>query len=166
PFHRSVLVDPAYTAENGSFDVYTTWIESDYDNQLEPYSGAADDGEPEEREQVTVEVEGRRLEVVLPAGLGAATTAAATKKSKRGGGKKSGAAVSGDSLTSPMQGTVVKVVAGDGDEVSEGDQVVVIEAMKMEQPITAHKSGVITGLAAEIGATIGAGEVIADIKDA
>lgn len=164
PFHRSVLADPAYTAENGSFDVYTTWIESDYDNQLEPYSGAQDTAEAGERERVTVEVDGRRLEVVLPAGLDAGTQS--SKKTKRGAGKKSGAAVSGDSLTSPMQGTVVKLAVGDGDEVAEGDHVIVIEAMKMEQPITAHKAGVVTGLAAEVGATISAGEVIADIKDA
>lgn len=163
PFHRSVLTDPAYTAENDSFDVYTTWIESDYDNQLEPYAGAQDVAEADERERVTVEVDGRRLEVVLPAGLDAGTQS--SKKAKRGAAKKASATVSGDSLTSPMQGTVVKLAVSDGDEVAEGDHIIVIEAMKMEQPITAHKAGVVTGLAAEIGATIGAGEVIADIKD-
>lgn len=167
PFHRSVLDDPAYTADNGSFDVYTTWIENEYDNQLAPYAGTAESGEEQERERVTVEVDGRRLDVVLPAGLGAgAAPASGEKKSKRGAGKKSGTSVSGDSLTSPMQGTVVKIAVEDGTEVAEGDQVIVIEAMKMEQPINAHKSGVVTGMSTEIGVTLSAGEIIADIKDA
>lgn len=167
PFHRAVVDDPAYTAENGSFDVYTTWIETDYDNQLKPYAGATEIDEPAERERVTVEVGGKRVEVTLPGGLGASAVASGNgaKKSKRKGGKSSGAAVSGDSLTSPMQGTVVKIAVEEGQEVAEGDQIVVIEAMKMEQPINAHKAGIITGLTTEVGATVGAGEVIADIKD-
>ncbi|GAA2071780.1 biotin carboxylase N-terminal domain-containing protein [Aeromicrobium halocynthiae] len=172
PFHRDVLDDPAYNAlptqdGEGSFDVYTTWIETDYDNQLEPYGGGSESAEPSERERVVVEVGGKRLEVVLPGGLGAAAPAAgAAKKPKRKGGGGGAAAVSGDSLTSPMQGTVVKIAVEEGQQVAEGDQVVVIEAMKMEQPITAHKSGTLTGLKAEIGATVGAGEVIAEIVDA
>ncbi len=167
PFHRDVLDNPAYNASEGSFDVYTTWIETDYDNQLEPYSGAAPGDDPAERERVVVEVGGKRLEVVLPEGLGAVAAVAgggkkAGKKRKAGGG---GAAVSGDSLTSPMQGTVVKLAVEEGQEVAEGDLVLVIEAMKMEQPINAHKAGTVTGLEAEVGATIGAGAVIATIAD-
>jgi len=165
PFHASVLTDPAYTAADGSFDVYTTWIENDYDNRLEPYAGSsADSAEPVERERVTVEVAGKRLEVVLPGGLGSAAAPTA-KKSKRKAGKGASAAVSGDALTSPMQGTVVKLAVEDGQQVSEGDLVLVIEAMKMEQPINAQKAGVVTGLSAEIGATLGAGAVICEIKD-
>jgi acetyl-CoA/propionyl-CoA carboxylase biotin carboxyl carrier protein len=168
PFHRDVLDDPAYNASNGSFDVYTTWIETDYDNQLEPYAGTSETDEPAERERVVVEVAGKRVEVVLPGGLGAVAGAASggAKKQKRKGGKAAGAAASGDSLTSPMQGTVVKVAVEEGQEVAAGDTVLVIEAMKMEQPITAHKAGTVTGLSAEIGATIGAGEVVATIADA
>nr|WP_283251850.1 biotin carboxylase N-terminal domain-containing protein [Aeromicrobium duanguangcaii] len=167
PFHRSVLDDPAYNASNGSFDVYTTWIETEYDNQLEPYSGEHGSDEAGERERVTVEVGGKRVEVVLPGGLGASAAAAGGgKKAKRKGGKSAGAAASGDSLTSPMQGTVVKLAVEEGQEVAEGDLVVVIEAMKMEQPINAHKAGSVVGLVAVIGETIGAGAVIADIKDA
>ncbi len=166
PFHRDVLDNPAYNASEGSFDVYTTWIETDYDNQLEPYSGTNETDEPGERERVTVEVGGKRVEVVLPGGLGASAAAAGgAKKAKRKGGKSAGAAASGDSLTSPMQGTVVKLAVEDGQEVAEGDLVVVIEAMKMEQPINAHKAGTITGLAAAIGETVGAGAVLCDIKD-
>ncbi|WP_255955825.1 MULTISPECIES: biotin carboxylase N-terminal domain-containing protein [Aeromicrobium] len=166
PFHRDVLDNPAYNASEGSFDVYTTWIETDYDNQLEPYSGGHEADEAGERERVTVEVGGKRVEVVLPGGLGASAAAAGGKKAKRKGGKSAGAAASGDSLTSPMQGTVVKLAVEEGQEVAEGDLVVVIEAMKMEQPINAHKAGSIVGLVAVIGETIGAGAVIADIKDA
>ena len=167
PFHRSIVDDPAYTASEGSFDVYTTWIETDYDNQLEPYSGEAGEAdEPGEREKVTVEVGGKRVEVVLPAGFGAGTASAAgPKKPKRKAGGGGGAAVSGDSLTSPMQGTVVKIAVEDGQDVAEGDLVVVIEAMKMEQPINAHKAGTISNLAATVGETITAGAVVADIKD-
>ncbi len=169
PFHRSVIDDPAFNAANGSFDVYTTWIETDYDNQLEPYAGAGADGdEPAERERVVVEVGGKRVEVVLPGGLGASAAASGggAKKPKRKAGGGGGAAVSGDSLTSPMQGTVVKIAVEEGQEVAEGDTVVVIEAMKMEQSITAHKAGTVTGLNATIGETVGAGAVIADILDA
>ena len=171
PFHRDVLDNPAYNASGGSFDVYTTWIETDYDNQLEPYvPTGADADEPAERERVVVEVGGKRVEVVLPGGLGAVAGAGAlaggAKKPKRKGGGGGGAAVSGDALTSPMQGTVVKVAVEEGQVVAEGDLVLVIEAMKMEQPITAHKAGTLTGLSAEVGATIGAGEVVATIADA
>ncbi len=168
PFHRSVVDDPAFTAEGGSFDVYTTWIETDYDNQLEPYSGAsADADEPVERERVVVEVGGKRVEVVLPGGLGAsAAGGGGTKKAKRKAGKAAGAAASGDSLVAPMQGTVVKVTVEEGQEVAAGDQIVVVEAMKMEQPINAHKAGIVTGLKVEVGGPIGSGEVVAEIKDA
>ncbi|CAN5372129.1 biotin carboxylase N-terminal domain-containing protein [soil metagenome] len=165
PFHRSVVDNPAFTAADGNFTVYTTWIETDYVNTLEPYTGAAETDEPAERERVTVEVGGKRIEVVLPGGLGASVSAGAAKKPKRGGGKKAGAAASGDSLTSPMQGTIVKVAVEEGQEVAEGDLIVVLEAMKMEQPLNAHRAGVVTGLAAEVGVTVGAGAVIAEIKD-
>ncbi|WP_286931358.1 acetyl/propionyl/methylcrotonyl-CoA carboxylase subunit alpha [Aeromicrobium phoceense] len=166
PFHRDVLDNAAYNASEGSFDVYTTWIETDYDNQLEPYSGPSETDEPGERERVTVEVGGKRVEVVLPGGLGASAAATGTKKAKRKAGKSAGAAASGDSLTSPMQGTVVKLAVEEGQEVAEGDLVLVIEAMKMEQPINAHKAGTVTGLSAAIGETVGAGAVICDLKDA
>ena len=168
PFHRSVVDDPAFTAADGNFTVYTTWIETDYVNELEPYAGTSEDAEPQERERVTVEVGGKRVEVVLPGGLGAsaAATAGTAKKAKRKGGKGAGAAASGDSLVAPMQGTVVKVTVEEGATVKAGDQIIVVEAMKMEQPINAHKDGVITGLTVTVGGPIGSGEVVAEIKDA
>jgi acetyl-CoA/propionyl-CoA carboxylase biotin carboxyl carrier protein len=163
-FHRVVVRDPAFTADNGSFDVHTRWIETEFTNTIEPYAGAsADEPEPAERERVIVEVGGKRLEVVLPAGLGAAATSTA-KAPRRGGGRKVAAAATGDSLTSPMQGTIVKVAVEEGQQVSAGDLIVVLEAMKMEQPLNAHKDGTVTTLAAEVGQTVTAGAVICELK--
>jgi acetyl-CoA/propionyl-CoA carboxylase biotin carboxyl carrier protein len=168
PFHRAVVRDEAFTSE--PFTVHTRWIETEWDNQVPPYSAApAEHGEPEERQTVVVEVGGRRLEVSLPAGLatgGGAPAAAAGAKPRRRGGGHGGSAASGDALTSPMQGTIVKVAISDGDTVAAGDLVVVLEAMKMEQPIAAHKAGTVTGLSAEVGATVTSGAVICTIADA
>jgi len=163
PFHRVVVDDPAYIGDGKTFSVFTSWIETEFDNQLEPYTGGAEAEEPAERERVTVEVGGKRVEVILPGGLGATAVAAGGAKKSKRSGKKSGAAASGDSLTSPMQGTIVKIAVEEGQEVAAGDLVVVLEAMKMEQPLNAHKAGVITSLNAEVGVTVGAGSVIADI---
>ena len=171
PFHAAVVDDPAFIGSPAeqpeSFDVYTQWIETDFDNQITPYAGdSADAPEPDERNKVTVEVGGRRLEVVLPAGLAAiGGGAGGAKKPKRAAGKKSGAAASGDAVASPMQGTIVKVTVEEGASVEEGDTIVVLEAMKMEQPIKAHKAGTVTGLKAEVGSGVTNGEVICEIKD-
>ncbi len=168
PFHRAVVSDPAYVGDGGTFSVYTTWIETDFDNQITPYGGeSAEADEPGERQTVVVEVGGRRLEVILPAGLGGISTGggAGAKKPKRAAGKKAGAGASGDSVTSPMQGTIVKIAVEEGQQVAEGDVVVVLEAMKMEQPLKAHKAGTVTGLQAEVGATVTNGAVICELKD-
>lgn len=168
PFHQAVVRDPAYVGDGTSFDVYTQWIETDFDNQITPYAGdSAEAEEAGERQTVVVEVGGKRLEVSLPGGLGglaAGPAAGGAKKAKRAGGKKAGAAASGDAVTSPMQGTIVKVVVEEGQEVAEGDTVVVIEAMKMEQPLKAHKAGTVTGLNAEVGATVTNGAVICEVR--
>ncbi|MGZ5409233.1 MAG: acetyl/propionyl/methylcrotonyl-CoA carboxylase subunit alpha [Aeromicrobium sp.] len=165
PFHRAVVDNPAYIGDGKTFTVFTSWIETEFDNQLEPYAGGAEVEEPADRERVTVEVGDKRVEVVLPAGLGASPLAAGKDKKARRSGKKAGAAAGGNSLTSPMQGTIVKIAVEEGQEVAAGDLVVVLEAMKMEQPLNAHKAGVITGLNAEVGVTVGAGSVIAEITD-
>ncbi len=168
PFHRAVVEDPAYVGDGTTFSVFTSWIETEFDNRIEPYAGdTAEADEPVERQRVTVEVGGKRLEVVLPAGLGgiAAPAGAGAAKPKRAKGKKSGGAVSGDAVASPMQGTIVKVAVEEGAEVVEGDVIVVLEAMKMEQPLKAHKAGTVTGLQAEVGATVTNGAVICELKD-
>ncbi|HET6743027.1 MAG TPA: biotin/lipoyl-containing protein, partial [Kribbella sp.] len=166
PFHAAVVSDPAFVGTDG-FKVHKRWIETEYDNQLTPYDGPkADVPEDADRETVTVEVGGKRIEVVLPAGVGGIAPAAGAKKkpARRTGGTKS-AAASGDALSSPMQGTIVKIAVEEGATVTEGDLIVVLEAMKMEQPLNAHKSGTITGLTAEVGATVSAGAPICEIKD-
>jgi acetyl-CoA/propionyl-CoA carboxylase biotin carboxyl carrier protein len=167
PFHRKVVRDEAFTSE--PFTVHNRWIETEFDNDLAPYAGgtdATDDAEP--RETVVVEVGGKRLEVSLPAGLGASAGGGGGAKKaapKRSAKKASGAAASGDTLTSPMQGTIVKVAVEDGATVEAGDLVVVLEAMKMEQPLNAHKSGTVTGLSAAVGEVVTSGAALCDIKD-
>ncbi|WP_433299603.1 acetyl/propionyl/methylcrotonyl-CoA carboxylase subunit alpha [Pseudonocardia sp. CA-142604] len=170
PFHRLVVDDPAFAAtEEEGFTVHTRWIETEWDNTVAPFEGGEDTEEDSgPRQTVVVEVGGRRLEVSLPGDLaiggggGAATKAAAPRK--RGGGR-GGSKASGDAVTAPMQGTIIKVAVSDGDTVSAGDLVVVLEAMKMENPVLAHKDGTVTGLAAEAGSSVSQGTVICEIKD-
>ncbi|AEM87841.1 acetyl/propionyl/methylcrotonyl-CoA carboxylase subunit alpha [Streptomyces violaceusniger] len=166
PFHQAVVVDPAFTSE--PFTIHTRWIETEFNNTITPFAPVSpdEDEEPTGRETVVVEVGGKRLEVSLPASLGVATApAGGSKKPKRKAVKKSGSAASGDALASPMQGTIVKVAVNEGDTVAEGDLIVVLEAMKMEQPLNAHRAGTVKGLAAEVGASITSGAVICEIKD-
>lgn len=173
PFHRTVVKDPAFAPElTGStepFQVHTRWIETEFTNDIPPFAApGADEAETDTRETVVVEVGGKRLEVSLPASLGmplARAAVAGGAKPKRKAAKKSGSAASGDSLASPMQGTIVKVAVEEGQEVEEGELVVVLEAMKMEQPINAHRSGTVKGLTAEVGNSVTSGAVICEIKD-
>ncbi|MFD9723339.1 acetyl/propionyl/methylcrotonyl-CoA carboxylase subunit alpha [Streptomyces sp. NPDC059072] len=171
PFHRAVVTDPAFAPTDGNpFTVYTRWIETEFVNEIPAFTApAADDTEDEPgRETVVVEVGGKRLEVSLPSSLGmtlARTAAAGGAKPKRRAAKKSGPAASGDTLASPMQGTIVKVAVEEGQRVEEGELIVVLEAMKMEQPLNAHRSGTIVGLTAEVGASLTSGATICEIKD-
>ncbi len=168
PFHRVVLDDPAFApAEGGRFKVHTRWIETEFNNTIPMYSGAPGsvDSDDEERTTVVVEVNGKRMEVSLPELGGAAKPAAKpSTKSRKSRSARGAAKASGDELTSPMQGTIVKVAVSDGDTVAEGDLVLVLEAMKMEQPITAHKAGKVSGLSAKPGDTVTSGAVLATIK--
>ncbi|MFD8096286.1 acetyl/propionyl/methylcrotonyl-CoA carboxylase subunit alpha [Streptomyces malaysiensis] len=166
PFHQAVVTDPAFTSE--PFTIHTRWIETEFHNTITPFTPTGTDEAEEStgRETVVVEVGGKRLEVSLPASLGVATApAGGSKKPKRKAVKKSGSAASGDALASPMQGTIVKVAVNEGDTVAEGDLIVVLEAMKMEQPLNAHRAGTVKGLAAEVGTSITSGAVICEIKD-
>jgi acetyl-CoA/propionyl-CoA/long-chain acyl-CoA carboxylase, biotin carboxylase, biotin carboxyl carrier protein len=172
PFHRAVVSDPAFIGDNDGFAVHTRWIETEWNNTIEPFTGGGplDEDDARPRQKVVVEVGGRRLEVSLPADLalsngGGDPAGVIRKKPKpRKRGALAGAAASGDAVTAPMQGTVVKVAVEEGQEVTAGDLVVVLEAMKMENPVTAHKDGTITGLAVEAGAAITQGTVLAEIK--
>ncbi|MGA4785762.1 MULTISPECIES: acetyl/propionyl/methylcrotonyl-CoA carboxylase subunit alpha [Nocardia] len=176
PFDRHIVTNPAFVGDGTKFDVYTKWIENEWENTIEPYTGAQpiEDEEEGARQTVVVEVGGRRLEVSLPgqfsvgagaagaAGNGAGVIRKKPKPRKRGGA--GGSAASGDAVTAPMQGTVVKVAVEEGQSVEAGDLIAVLEAMKMENPVNAHKSGVVTGLAVEAGAAITQGTVLAEIK--
>jgi acetyl-CoA/propionyl-CoA carboxylase biotin carboxyl carrier protein len=164
PFHRAVVRDPAFTGE--PFTVFTRWIETEFANDIPPFAGTVEEAaEPDARETIVVEVGGKRLEVSLPASFGGSSTVARKAAPKRTAAKKSGAAASGDSLTAPMQGTIVKVAVAEGDVVEAGQMIVVLEAMKMEQPLNAHKAGTVTALTAEVGAVVTSGMTICDIKD-
>ncbi|MGL3806497.1 acetyl/propionyl/methylcrotonyl-CoA carboxylase subunit alpha [Paeniglutamicibacter sp. R2-26] len=170
PFHRAVMADPAFTPEEGPFTVHTRWIETEFSNDIPAWdpSTAGTAAEDSARNAITVEVGGKRLEVVLPASLGsfsAAGNGSKSKKKKREARGGATTATSGADLVSPMQGTIVKVAVANGDTVSEGDLIVVLEAMKMEQPLTAHCSGVVSGLEAVAGDTVSAGTVLASIGE-
>ncbi|MFI9506573.1 acetyl/propionyl/methylcrotonyl-CoA carboxylase subunit alpha [Nocardia sp. NPDC052566] len=176
PFHRAIVEDPAFIGDGAKFDVYTKWIENEWVNTVEPFTGGgapADEDEELPRQKVVVEVGGRRVEVSLPgnftvggggsaAGNGAGVVRKKPKPRKRGGA--GAGAASGDAVTAPMQGTVVKVAVEEGQAVEAGDLIVVLEAMKMENPVNAHKAGVVTGLSVEAGAAITQGTVLAEIK--
>jgi acetyl-CoA/propionyl-CoA carboxylase biotin carboxyl carrier protein len=165
PFHRAVVADPAFAGE--PLRVHTRWIETEFDTPM-PAQETAEAAEPAERERLTVEVGGKRLEVVVPAGLGVAGgTGSQGAERSRGGGRsrRSAPASGGATLVSPMQGTIVKIAASEGQRVSAGDVIVVLEAMKMEQPLTAHKDGTVTGLAVEVGQTVSAGAAICELAD-
>lgn len=168
PFHRVVLDDPAFApAEGGDFKVHTRWIETEFNNTIPMYSGAPGsvDSDEDERTTVVVEVNGKRMEVSLPdLGGGAKPAAKPASKTRKSRSARGAAKGGGDELTSPMQGTIVKVAASDGDTVAEGDLILVLEAMKMEQPITAHKAGKVSGLSAKAGDTVTSGAVLATIK--
>ncbi|MFF8283614.1 acetyl/propionyl/methylcrotonyl-CoA carboxylase subunit alpha [Streptomyces albus] len=177
PFHRTVVRDAAFAPEvkgreGEPFDVHTRWIETEFVNEIKPFAAPAtaeEDAEEASRETVVVEVGGKRLEVSLPSSLGMPLARAAVeggaRKPRRKAAKKSASAASGDALASPMQGTIVKVAVEEGQTVEEGELIIVLEAMKMEQPINAHRAGTVKDLNAEIGASVSAGAVICEIKD-
>ncbi|PPF24612.1 acetyl-/propionyl-CoA carboxylase subunit alpha [Rathayibacter rathayi] len=166
PFHRAIVEDPAFAPAGGApFSIYTRWIETEFENTIPAWSGEPGaTPEAAARQNVVVEVDGRRVEVTLPGdfvGSGPARGAAAATPKRRGSSSVS--TVTGDSVASPMQATIVKVAVAEGDTVVAGDLVVVLEAMKMEQPLTAHKDGTVTTLNAQAGSTVPAGHVLLHI---
>ncbi|MEU7786118.1 MULTISPECIES: acetyl/propionyl/methylcrotonyl-CoA carboxylase subunit alpha [unclassified Amycolatopsis] len=168
PFDRVIVDDPAFIGDENGFSVHTRWIETEFDNKIEPFVAPdLETAEEEPRQNVVVEVGGRRLEVSLPGGFaleggGGGGAAVKAKPRKRAGGTK--AAVSGDAVTAPMQGTIVKVAVEEGQTVEAGELIVVLEAMKMENPVTAHKAGTVTGLSVEVGAAVTQGTQLLELK--
>lgn len=174
PFHRAVLNSPAYAPEDPAqpFSVYTSWIESEFMDvcrALAPAAPATEAATEEPAtERVVVEVGGKRLEVVIPAGLNIGGARGARPNAARRPARRSAAkapTASGASLSSPMQGTIVKIAVEEGTQVEAGELIVVLEAMKMEQPLVAHKSGKVTSLTAQVGASVSSGTVICEIQD-
>ena len=175
PFHRKIVNDPAFigsATDNGvgKFGIYTRWIETEWTNDIEAWSGVAEAGaEPAERNAVVVEVDGKRIEVSLPkrlfagGGAAAATSSAGAAPKRRGGGSAS--AASGNAVVAPMQSTVVKIAVSVGDSINAGDTVIVLEAMKMEQPMSSPKTGVVKAIGASVGETVGAGTVLIEFED-
>jgi acetyl-CoA/propionyl-CoA carboxylase biotin carboxyl carrier protein len=167
PFHRAVVDDPAFAPAGPDvpFSVHTRWVETEFAGRQPTLAEDETDGSGlEPRERITVEVDGRRVEVTLPTGFGMPSTAM-PPRAARGPSARRKAVPSGDTVTCPMQATVIKVAVLDGQEVKAGDLVAVLEAMKMEQPITAHRSGRIAGLAVEAGAQIARGAVLCAIVE-
>ncbi|MGH3289665.1 MAG: biotin/lipoyl-containing protein, partial [Streptosporangiaceae bacterium] len=169
PFHRAVVTDPAFAAPDGSLRVHTRWIETEFSAPMPDQEPAAT-AEAADREAITVEVGGKRLSVVVPAALsqpGRTPSGPISAERVRGASRsrRTVPAAGGDTLVSPMQGTIVKIAVADGERVTAGDVIVVLEAMKMEQPLTAHKDGTVTGLAVAVGQTVTAGAPICELKD-
>lgn len=169
PFHRKVVRDPAFTAEDGAFGVYTRWIETEFVNDIAPWDGELESpGTEAARHTVVVEVGGKRLEVSLPDRIAVSPSTAgrpaAVPPSRRSHAKTVMAGASGDAVKAPMQATIVKVAVEEGQQVVKGDLVVVLEAMKMEQPIQAHKDGQIGAINADPGSTVSAGHQLLTIS--
>jgi acetyl-CoA/propionyl-CoA carboxylase biotin carboxyl carrier protein len=168
PFHRKIVNDPAFIGGNGKFGIYTRWIETEWNNDIPAHIAEGSEGaEPVSRNSVVVEVDGKRIEVSLPAalfaGTGSGAAAPAVAKRKKGAGA-SGTGGNGNEIKAPMQSTVVKIAVEVGQEVNEGDLVVVLEAMKMEQPLTAHKSGTVKSIGAAVGETVPAGTMLIEFS--
>jgi acetyl-CoA/propionyl-CoA/long-chain acyl-CoA carboxylase, biotin carboxylase, biotin carboxyl carrier protein len=160
PFHRAVVIDPAFAGQ--PFTVHTRWIETEFAVGLPPQEPAAV-VPAADRERLTVEVGGKRLEVVVPVARRAAAQPVMAERPRRAT-RHAPAAPAGDSLISPMQGTIIKIAVAEGQQVSAGDVVVVLEAMKMEQPLIAHKDGVVCGLSVTVGQTVTSGAAICQIE--
>ncbi len=171
PFHRKIVNDPAFAPEGDTpFSVYTRWIETEFNNDIEAWSGEAEETPAlAKRQHVTIEVDDRRIEVSLPAKLLRANAADLATQGPAPVRKVASHAVGGGggaAVKAPMQATVVKIAVEEGQKVVQGDLILVLEAMKMEQPVEAHKDGVISGINAEVGQTVSSGHLLLNIDDA
>ena len=155
PFHRAILADDNYTKE---FKVYTSYIENEFKNEIPEYEASSPVVQSHAApEHIITEINGHRFEVLVHA------PEPVHKRHRARKGATGGA--TGDGLLAPMQGTVVKIAVKEGDSVEKGDLIFVLEAMKMEQPLTAHKSGKVAKIVAEIGETVASGTALCEIID-
>ena len=156
PFHRAIVRDDKFTED---FQVYTSYIENEFVNEIPLYvAPVAEIQTSAASEKLIAEVNGKRFEILVHA------PEPVVKRHRAKAASATGA--TGDALSSPMQGTVVKVAVNEGDKVVAGDLIIVIEAMKMEQPLSAHKDGVISKLKAVVGESVSSGTVLCEIIEA
>lgn len=166
-FHRHIVSNPDFVGDSNGFNVFTKWIENEWKN---PFDAAVEDPDAPQMERlpnriVVVEVDGKRMEVSLPADfvVRGSRPAKVRKPRPRTFASNAGSSASGDTIIAPMQGTVVKVAVEEGQVVKEGDLVIVLEAMKMENPVLAHQSGTITQLSVEPGTPVTPGTAMCKI---
>lgn len=168
PFHQEIVKHPDFVGDDNGFNVFTKWIENEWENPFDAYEEDPDAPQLEllPNKVIMVEVDGKRMEVAVPADLvlRGSRPAKVRKPRARSFASDAGATAKGDNIISPMQGTMVKVSVEEGQEVSEGDQIFVIEAMKMENPIMAHQDGVIKNLSVEPGTTVTPGTELCKIQ--
>jgi acetyl-CoA/propionyl-CoA carboxylase biotin carboxyl carrier protein len=173
PFHQKIVNEAAFIGSDtpdgvGKFGIYTRWIETEFVNDIPAFDGEHEAGaNSAERNSVVVEVDGKRVEVSLPSNLFSSANGRAAGSSappKRKAGTVSGTGGNASAVKAPMQSTVIKVAVAVGDKVAKGDLVVVLEAMKMEQPLTAHKDGVIKAISVAVGETVPAGTVLLEFE--
>ena len=168
PFHRAVVDDPAFAPAGPGepFHIHTRWIETEFANTIPPFDGAsagAAGTARSSRETITVEVGGKRLEVTVPQGL-SASGRTTDERPRRHRETSRATGHTGETLIAPMQGTIVKVEVADGQHVEAGDLVVVLEAMKMEQPLVAHRAGTLSPLGVAPGETVAGGATVCEIR--
>jgi acetyl-CoA/propionyl-CoA carboxylase, biotin carboxylase, biotin carboxyl carrier protein len=166
PFHRAVLNDPAFAPVDPlqKFSIYTSWIESEFKNEIPQYQDSSSSIVLEDRSSLVLELNGKRIEITMPVGLSSGGVKQKKPPVARHQRTTLGS-LDSDAVQSPMQGTVVKIAVKNGQKVSQGELLFVIEAMKMEQPISAHKDGVISDLSVEVGASVANGAVLLEIRD-
>ena len=166
PFHRAVLNDTAFAPVDPlqKFSIYTSWIESEFKNEIPQYQDSSSSIVLEDRSSLVLELNGKRIEITMPVGLSSGGVKQKKPPVARHQRTTLGS-LDSDAVQSPMQGTVVKIAVKNGQKVSQGELLFVIEAMKMEQPISAHKDGVISDLSVEVGASVANGAVLLEIRD-
>ena len=166
PFHRKIVNDPAFIGKDNKFSIYTRWIETEWNNDIEPWSGSATDSAPSpERNSVVVEVDGKRIEVSLPKRLFASGGSRPAHSAPKRKAHSNVQIDSGNALTSQMQATVVKIAVAEGDEVKAGQQLLVLEAMKMESPQNALKDAKVKKIHVGVGSTVPAGTILIEFED-
>jgi len=166
PFHRKIVNDPAFIGKDNKFSIYTRWIETEWNNDIEPWSGIATDSAPSpERNSVVVEVDGKRIEVSLPKRLFASGGSRPAHSAPKRKAHSNVQIDSGNALTSQMQATVVKIAVAEGDEVKAGQQLLVLEAMKMESPQNAVKDAKVKKIHVGVGSTVPAGTILIEFED-